>query len=155
MPPDARPLALLLTLAACASGSRAPAADPVATATFAPALAVDLSAMTRSGTGLYVRDLRVGTGAWATRGAEVLVRFAGWLPDGTPIDSTRAAEPPVSFRLGDRQVIRGWDEGVRGMRAGGRRQLVVPPSLGYGSRRTGPVPPNAVLVFTLDLVGVR
>jgi FKBP-type peptidyl-prolyl cis-trans isomerase FkpA len=157
MPRAPRPAALLLTLAACASGAASPggAPGPVETTAFAPALAVDLAAMTRTPSGLFVRDLRVGDGRAAERGTQALVRYTGWLPDGTPVDSTRAAEPPVAFRLGAREVVRGWDEGVLGMRVGGRRQLVIPPRLGYGPRAVGAVPPNAVLVFTIDLVGVR
>ncbi len=157
-------LATSLVLSACASGGSAgsaggggPAAggSPAETATYAPALAVDLAAMTRTGSGVYVRDLRPGSGRAAARGMRVAVRYTGWLPDGTPVDSTTAAEAPVAFRLGEREVIGGWEQGLLGMRVGGRRQLVVPPRLGYGSRRVGAVPPNSVLVFAIDLVDAR
>jgi FKBP-type peptidyl-prolyl cis-trans isomerase FkpA len=158
MPPRPRPVrptALLVLLAACASGGTTPAAGPAEGAAYAPSLGVDLAAMTRTGGGVYVRDLRPGTGRTAARGMQVRVRYTGWLPDGTPVDSTAAADAPVAFRLGNRDVIAGWEQGIVGMRVGGRRQLVVPPRLGYGPRRVGAVPPDAVLVFAIDLVDAR
>ena len=169
MRPPRSPVVAIVLAAACASagasGSTSANASsgtsggapsgPVESAAFAPALGVELAAMTRTNGGVYVRDLHPGTGRAAGRGMEVRVRYTGWLPDGTPVDSVTAAEAPVAFRLGERQVIAGWEQGILGMRVGGRRQLVIPPRLGYGGRRTGAVPPNAVLVFTIDLVDAR
>ena len=157
MRPPRSPAVAIVLAAACASGgaSAGAAGGPVEAAAFAPALGVDLAAMTRTNGGVYVRDLRPGSGRAAGRGMEVRVRYTGWLPDGTPVDSVAAAEAPVAFRLGERQVIAGWERGILGMRVGGRRQIVIPPRLGYGGRRTGAVPPNAVLVFAIDLVDAR
>ena len=144
---------LLLLATACASAA-APGAPSLGTTRFAPALAVDLSAMTAQG-GVYVRDLRAGEGKAVARGTLVAVRYAGWLADGTPVDSLRAAEPPLRFRVGNHDAIAGWEQGVIGMRPGGRRQLVVPPKLAYGSTGKPPVPPDATLVFVIELVGLR
>jgi FKBP-type peptidyl-prolyl cis-trans isomerase len=120
---------------------------------FAPALGVDLSAMTRTGSGVYYRDLTVGTGALAQPGQNISVYYQGWLADGTRFDG-RTSGDPLRFPFGTGWAIQGWDEGIVGMRVGGKRQLVIPPSLGYGSRGQGPIPPNAVLVFEVELRGI-
>src|SRR5437879_1151632 len=122
---------------------------------FAPKLGVDLSAMTRTDSGLRYRDLVVGRGTEAQTALEVTVHYTGWLPDGAKFDSSKDRKTCFVFRLGDGMVIGGWDEGVAGMRVGGRRKLVIPPSLGYGTRAVGPIPPNSVLVFDVDLLGVK
>ena len=103
-------------------------------------------------------DLRVGTGTAASNGRVVTVSYTGWLYDpsraeqkGTQFDS----RPSFSFTLGGGQVIRGWDQGVVGMRVGGLRRLVLPPELGYGSTGSGPIPPNASLVFDIELLSVQ
>jgi len=144
----------MVMLAACGASGGAPPAAPGAIA-FAPALNVDLSAMQRLRSGVYIRDVREGEGAGVRRGDRVAVRYAGWLPDGTVFDAVAPPSPPREFRLGDGQVIRGWENGLVGMRAGGQRQLVVPPSEGYGGRRVGNVPPDATLVFLIELVSIR
>lgn len=122
---------------------------------FAPALGVDLAQMRATRGGVFVRDLRVGEGMRAGPEVQVSVRYAGFLADGTPIDSAGARDAPVSFRVGRREVIAGWEEGIVGMRVGGRRQLVIPGAMGYGARGAGPIPANATLVFTIDLVDAR
>ena len=145
---------MMVILAGC--GSAGPGADAAPEpASFAPALNVDLGQMQRLPSGVYVRDLRVGEGAPARNGQRLAVHFVGWLPDGTRFDALVPPAAPVEFRLGDRQVIRGWEEGLAGMRVGGQRQLVVPPSLAYGRRAVGAVPPDATLVFVIDLVSAR
>jgi FKBP-type peptidyl-prolyl cis-trans isomerase FkpA len=147
---------LVVMLAACsAAATEEPPAVAPESLTFAPALNVDLAAMQRLDGGLYVRDLREGGGRSVARGDEVAVRYAGWLPDGRMVDSNVAPAAPRSFMLGERQVIRGWDQGVVGMRVGGQRQLIVPPSLGYGNRQVGSIPPNATLVFIVEVVSAR
>jgi len=123
--------------------------------TFAPALGVDLPAMTKTPSGLAYQDKTVGTGATATAGKMVSVHYTGWLPDGTKFDSSRDRNEPFDFPLGAGHVIAGWDEGVAGMKVGGRRLLVIPPALGYGAGGTGPIPPNATLVFDVELLGVH
>lgn len=106
-------------------------------------------------------DLRAGTGASAVSGSVVSVHYTGWLYDsggpdqkGLQFETSRIGSP-FSFVLGAGQVIPGWDQGLTGMREGGLRRLVVPPSLAYGSTRNGPIPPNATLVFEIELLGVQ
>lgn len=105
--------------------------------------------------GLIIDDLAVGTGDLASAGQKVTVHYTGWLTDGTKFDSSKDRNDPFVFPLGKRQVIAGWDEGVQGMRVGGVRKLTIPPALGYGARGAGGViPPNATLVFEVELLGV-
>ena len=114
-------------------------------------------------TQLMTTDEQVGTGNEAVAGRQVTVHYTGWLyeetrPDkkGTKFDSSRDRNEPFAFRLGGGQVIRGWDEGVAGMKVGGRRTLTIPPGMGYGARVAGGViPPNATLVFDVELLDVR
>jgi FKBP-type peptidyl-prolyl cis-trans isomerase FkpA len=146
-------LACLLA-AGCAvpaeSGSLAPESI-----TFAPALQVDLASMQRTSAGVYYRDLVTGDGPQVRRGHHVTLHFAGFLPDGTQIDAVAPPSAPVEFDLGSGTVIRGWESGIVGMRAGGQRQLVVPAAQAYGGRRVGLVPPNSNLVFIIKLVSAR
>ncbi len=105
---------------------------------------------------LIIEDLTVGDGATATAGQSVLVHYTGWLTDGTKFDSSVDRGEPFEFNLGRGQVIPGWDQGVAGMQIGGKRKLTIPPELGYGSRGAGGViPPNATLVFDVELLAVR
>ena len=114
-------------------------------------------------TSLQITDTREGTGATATAGKNVTVHYTGWLYDdqaadhhGRKFDSSRDRGEPFAFQLGSGMVIRGWDDGVAGMKVGGTRTLVIPPHLGYGARGAGGViPPNAVLVFDVELLNVR
>ena len=107
-------------------------------------------------TGLQIEELTVGTGAMAEAGQNVSVHYTGWLTDGTKFDSSKDRNDPFQFGLGQRQVIAGWDEGVQGMLIGGVRKLTIPPELGYGARGAGGViPPNATLVFEVELLGIR
>ncbi|WP_087688131.1 MULTISPECIES: FKBP-type peptidyl-prolyl cis-trans isomerase [unclassified Pandoraea] len=105
--------------------------------------------------GLQYDDLQVGDGAEATPGQTVTVHYTGWLTDGKKFDSSKDRNDPFAFVLGGGMVIRGWDEGVAGMKVGGKRKLVIPPELGYGARGAGGViPPNATLVFEVELLEV-
>jgi hypothetical protein len=105
---------------------------------------------------LVIEDIEEGSGAVAEPGRRVTVHYTGWLSDGTKFDSSRDRNEPFEFRLGAGQVIRGWDVGVEGMKVGGKRRLVIPPDLGYGARGAGGViPPNSVLIFEVELLGVR
>jgi FKBP-type peptidyl-prolyl cis-trans isomerase len=114
-------------------------------------------------TGLKMIDHKIGTGTEATAGKTVVVHYTGWLfdaaaPDnkGKKFDSSRDRGDPFSFPLGAGRVIQGWDQGVAGMKIGGQRTLVIPPELGYGARGAGGViPPNATLVFDVELLGVQ
>jgi FKBP-type peptidyl-prolyl cis-trans isomerase len=106
--------------------------------------------------GLQYTDDVVGTGAEATAGKTAVVHYTGWLMDGTKFDSSVDRDQPFSFPLGAGQVIKGWDEGVVGMKVGGKRTLIVPPALGYGARGAGNViPPNATLKFDVQLLDVH
>ena len=105
---------------------------------------------------LLIEDLTVGSGDTATAGQSVSVHYTGWLTDGQKFDSSLDRNDPFEFRLGAGQVIPGWDQGVAGMKVGGKRKLTIPPELGYGSRGAGGViPPNATLVFEVELLAVR
>jgi FKBP-type peptidyl-prolyl cis-trans isomerase len=112
-------------------------------------------AMPTTSSGLTYQDVVEGTGAEATKGQQVSVHYTGWLMDGTKFDSSKDRNDPFEFHLGGGQVIKGWDEGVAGMKVGGTRKLTIPPSLGYGARGAGGViPGNATLVFEVELLGV-
>ena len=141
-----------LPLAAAACGSDSPTS--VEDTRFAPTLGVDLSTMTRTSTGLYYRDITVGTGAVAQSGRTLGVYYQGWLANGTRFDF-RTSGDPFPFVLGAGSVIRGWDQGIPGMRVGGKRQLVIPAALGYGAAGRGSIPPNAVMVFEVEVRSVR
>ncbi len=126
-------------------------------------LAVDARAeapMTTSVTGLQYKDTKVGAGATPKIGQTAVMHYTGWLYNngekGKKFDSSHDRGQPFEFRLGQGQVIKGWDEGVEGMKVGGKRTLVIPPDLGYGARGAGGViPPNAWLIFDVELVGVK
>ncbi len=106
--------------------------------------------------GLVYEDTVVGEGAEAKAGQQVSVHYTGWLTNGSKFDSSKDRNDPFEFSLGMRQVIGGWDEGVQGMKIGGTRKLTIPPQLGYGARGAGGViPPNATLVFEVELLGLR
>jgi len=105
--------------------------------------------------GLIIEDVTVGEGAAAATGQKVTVHYTGWLTNGTQFDSSKDRNDPFVFPLGGGRVIKGWDEGVQGMKVGGKRKLTIPPALGYGARGAGgAIPPNATLVFEVELLGV-
>jgi FKBP-type peptidyl-prolyl cis-trans isomerase len=104
--------------------------------------------------GLQYWDIKVGTGDAAVQGKPVRVHYTGWLTNGKKFDSSVDRGQPFTFTLGAGQVIKGWDEGVAGMKVGGKRQLKIPPALGYGAQGVGPIPPNSILIFDVELLGV-
>jgi len=106
--------------------------------------------------GLKYNDDKVGDGASPSQGQRVSVHYTGWLTDGTKFDSSRDRGQPFQFTIGRGEVIKGWDEGVASMKVGGKRKLTIPPELGYGARGAGGViPPNATLVFDVELLDVK
>jgi FKBP-type peptidyl-prolyl cis-trans isomerase len=159
-------LSFLVALAACAdapappvppasSASPGSSAPDLSAVTYAPALGVEPATMSRTPRGVLYRDLVPGTGEPVGAGKLVAIHYAGSLPDGTPFDANGPSDPPYEFRLGAGDVVPGFDEAVTGMKVGGKRQVVIPPALGYGAQANGPIPANSVLVFTIDLVSAR
>ncbi|MBL8914242.1 MAG: FKBP-type peptidyl-prolyl cis-trans isomerase [Archangium sp.] len=137
-------LVLVLALVGCAPEKT------IEEETFAAALAVDLSASQKLPSGMYIRDQMEGGGSIAAQGNTLTMRYTGWLANGTQFDSNQGRG--FQFVLGEGVVIQGWDLGVKGMKTGGKRQLIIPPALGYGASGQGPIPPNAILVFDVTLV---
>jgi FKBP-type peptidyl-prolyl cis-trans isomerase len=141
-------LVLLLGMGACHSSTKAKG--------FSSALGVDTTKMTKAPSGLWYTDVATGQGDSAVAGRTVTVHYTGWLPDGTKFDSSRDRGEPFAFTLGAGQVIAGWDEGVKGMKVGGRRKLVLPPQLAYGDGGAPPaIPPGATLVFDVEVLKVE
>jgi FKBP-type peptidyl-prolyl cis-trans isomerase FkpA len=126
---------ILLTLAACGGGG-------------------DSGTAPTGGGTLVIEDLVVGTGATAAAGDTVTVHYIGTLTNGTKFDSSYDRGQPYTFQVGAGRVIAGWDQGVPGMKVGGKRRLTIPPSLGYGSQANGPIPANSTLVFDIDLLSI-
>lgn len=145
----------LVAAAACGSDSTVTAPTDIMHTQFAASLGVNPATMTVTPSGLYLRDDTVGTGATATAGKQVTVQYTGWLASGTKFDSSLDRGQPFVFTLGAGMVIPGWDEGVQGMKVGGTRTLIIPPALGYGASGRGAIPPNAILVFRIQLLGVQ
>jgi FKBP-type peptidyl-prolyl cis-trans isomerase FkpA len=106
---------------------------------------------------LIIEEVKAGSGAPAVKGKVVSVHYTGRLTDGTKFDSSLDRGQPIQFALGTGRVIKGWDQGIDGMKVGGKRKLTIPPALAYGERGTpgGPIPPNATLVFDVELTDVK
>ncbi|GEN09850.1 peptidylprolyl isomerase [Myxococcus fulvus] len=154
--------ALVLPLVGCGDDPKEPTppvgnpddGDPTKV-TYAASLNVDLAAMTRLDSGLFLLDQEVGTGPEAVVGRRVQVHYTGWFPDGTRF-TTSEGGPALAFDLGAGFVIKGWDQGVVGMRVGGKRRLILPYDLAYGAEGNPPrIPPYSVLIFDTELVSVR
>ena len=145
---------LLLAFSACSGGDGGGPTSPSdpSTENFASALGVNLSQMTERQPRLFVQDLVVGTGAEATNGRSLSVRYTGWLRSGVQFDGNAPSGTPFVFTLGVGQVIPGWDLGVAGMRVGGKRRLVFGSEYGYGARGSGSIPAHATLIFDVDLI---
>ncbi len=152
-------LLLVTCIAACGSEADRPSDQeprPVEPnqESYAPELGIDLDAMTRTESGLYLQDLQEGEGALASAGSSVEVNYTGWFVDGESFDSSQG-RGPFRLVLGAGMVIPGWDEGLQGMREGGRRKLVIPYSLAYGAQgHPAGIPPYSTLVFEVELLSV-
>jgi FKBP-type peptidyl-prolyl cis-trans isomerase FkpA len=148
-------LVLLVFAAACGGESVTAPSEPSdpATETFAASLGVNISQMTRKSADLYIQDLVVGTGTEATNGRILRVTYTGWLKSGTQFDSN-VGKPTLTVTLGAHDVITGWEQGLAGMRVGGKRRMVIGSNLAYGPAGRGSIPPNATLVFEVELVSI-
>ena len=148
-------LSALIPLAIACGSDSTTAPVSIEQTTFASSLGVNLSASTKTASGLYYRDITVGTGATLASGRTVGMRYSGAFVNGTVFDANPAPKAVFTFVLGSGQVIKGWDEGLVGMKVGGTRQLIIPPSLGYGDEGNQGIPPAATLVFEVELLGVK
>jgi FKBP-type peptidyl-prolyl cis-trans isomerase len=148
-------LAFTLAGAGCLDSTTPPEAVPIEETTFASSLGVNLAASTRTPNGAYYRDITVGAGALVADGQDLDARYTGWLSNGVQFDSNATSGAVLTFTLGARDVIDGWDETIPGMRVGGRRQLIIPAYLAYGPIGNGPIPGNAVIVFNVEIVAAR
>jgi FKBP-type peptidyl-prolyl cis-trans isomerase len=149
-------VAATAVLSSCLSSTDAetPRLIPIEQQEFNTSLGVNLAASTKTANGVYYRDITVGTGALVTSGQTLGVRYTGWLANGVQFDSnTSAAGFP--FVLGTGNVIAGWHDGIAGMRVGGKRQLIIPPSMAYGAYGNGPIPGNANIVFSVEVVSAN
>ena len=148
-------LAILCCAIAAACGDSSPTAVPIEQTAFDASLGVNLAQSTKLPSGMYYRDITVGTGTTLAAGQAVTVHYVGAFANGQVFDSNQAPSAPFPFTLGAGRVIPGWDRGLVGMKVGGRRQLVIPPELAYGPNDYGPIPGNSVLVFTVDAVSAQ
>lgn len=168
MPMPRAQFLLVLLATACGQGSsgggaldalRAPALPELPVVPelvdYHPDLDITIAEMRMLTSGLLLQDDSVGVGDSLVAGQTAVVHYTGWLPDGTRFDTSRESGTPFSFRVGAGEVIEAWDEGVIGMRVGGRRKLVIPPTIGYGAEGSGSVPPNAIMVFEIELLEIR
>lgn len=144
------PLVALFAIVSCTESG--PFVPDITTTSFAPALGVDIANSVRTANGVYYRDILVGGGAEVPTASSVVVtnNYEGYLRNGTRFD-----EGSFNFTTGIGEVVAGYDEGVRGMRVGGQRQLIIPPALGYGSQRNGSIPGNSILVFFVTVTAVN
>ncbi len=149
LPVGAMALAAAAALALGACGDDLTGPQDIEDIEFAASLGINLATMTRTSSGLYYEDIEEGTGDPAGAGQEVRIAYVGWLTDGTEFDRGE-----FGFVLGSGQVVPGFDQGVTGMRVGGVRRIIIPPELGYGSRGSGPVPPDAFMIFRIELLGI-
>jgi peptidylprolyl isomerase len=146
--------AVVLVATSCLEGD--PFVPKIEDVYFDPTLNVNLDSSVKTASGLFYRDLVEGDGDTVsmTSGDSVGVRYTGWLRNAEQFDSNVGTATPLRFKTGVATVIAGFDEGVRGMRVNGRRQIIVPPNLGYGAPGSGPIPPYSILVFEITLQAI-
>ncbi len=147
--------AIIITICASLAVAQTAARKSIPPKTSAPTKVTGPGIKTDSG--LQYWEIRMGNGEAAKEGSRVRVHYTGWLTNGKKFDSSVDAGKPFDFTIGNGEVIKGWEEGVAGMRVGGKRQLKIPPELGYGTEGTpdGPIPPNATLIFDVQLLAVQ
>ena len=143
--------ALPLLFSACSANSL-PTGPDIASATFATTLGVNIPASTKTATGLYYRDIAAGSGATVVSGQNLVVRYTGWLINGTQFDANQAG---FAVKIGTGAVITGWDQGIIGMKVGGTRQLIIPPALAYGATANGSIPGYSILVFNITVISAQ
>ncbi len=151
-----RPIIAVVTAIALASCTPEAPVGPIAditNVTFAASLGVNLSNMTKTASGLYYQDTPAGTGNTAVSGNRLTVHYTGNLINGSTFDSS-VGKAPFAFTLGGGNVIKGWDEGLAGMKVGGTRKLVIPPALAYGAIANGAIPASSILVFMVQLISI-
>ncbi len=147
-------MAIILAMTAVFVLAQSATGKPAAPNTNAPTKVTGVGVKTDSG--LQYWDIRIGNGDVAKEGSHVRVHYTGWLTTGKKFDSSVDAGKPFDFTIGNGEVIKGWEEGVAGMKVGGKRQLRIPPALGYGAEGAPPdIPPNATLIFDIKLLGVQ
>ena len=144
-------IALLLIGTACTKKEEAPQTGGNNTNTAAPQAVVNSAAESK----VDIQDVVVGKGTEAVSGKVVTVHYTGTLKDGTKFDSSVDRKEPFTFNLGAGQVIKGWEQGIVGMKVGGKRKLTIPPELAYGSNPVGAIPANSTLIFDVELLGVK
>ena len=147
-------LAAVALIAACGKDAALDIPSNPAVEVYAASLGVSIAAMTKKSDALYVQDIVVGTGADAISGKTLRMTYSGYLINGNKFDSNVGGSA-FSFQLGASQVIAGWDLGIQGMKVGGKRKIVIGSALGYGRAGSGPIPPNATLVFDVEVLSVQ
>lgn len=144
----------VMAIAACAPAAPSEHPSNPTMDNYASSLGIDVSQFEKRSDHILYHDVVVGTGAEAKPGNTVRVTYTGWLPDGEEFDSN-VGDAPFQFALGAGQVVQGWDEGLVGMRAGGKRRLLVGSEAGYGREGNGPIPPNSSMVFEVEMLSVQ
>ena len=145
-----------LALAGCEDATTRPQPQVIESTTFASSLGVDLASSTKLGTGVYIRDITVGTGATLAKGDTANVRYTGYLANGSQFDSNEiTGRPLLTFTVGSTDMIPGFDAGVVGMKVGGRRQIIIPPAQGYGAIPRQGIPGGSILVFNVTLTSKK
>jgi FKBP-type peptidyl-prolyl cis-trans isomerase len=146
-------LALVGLVSAAACGSTEPTVATIEQTTFADSLHISLANFTRLASGMYVRDSIVGTGTAVAIGDTISTHYVGYFPSGGVFDKNLSGQTPFGVRVGAGRVIPGFEIGVQGMKVGGKRVMIIPPELAYGSAGAGSIPGYAVILFTVDVTG--